>query len=251
MRIHGRAISLGALFVLIVACAQSRPAQVSARFDSRAVPLNPPCSAMLAERIPPPELFRERATGHLYDLYSVRSFPVSDLYTGKYVGVVERKRNGVSHGPSRALPGIGEGQSGCAKFWVSIPSGGSDPVAQGGIVLDRPGQAYLSQNALVCYHDGDNHPADARPEVMTIPDLCDRSPNARFVLSAAVHGGQPIEVAWTASGRGWRDDASTAIEEKYPGRSRESAVISVLKAMVEPGPWFPCEATACCRLFAS
>jgi hypothetical protein len=248
MRNSLKAISLFTISIVIVACNPKPKIEVSTVLALPSVPANGPCGDLI--RIPRAVHFSEHPTGHEYDVWSVTSFADPDLSRGKYVGIIERTQ-GLDHRPSRAIPGIEVGETGCAFFWLRIPTGGTQPEAIGGIVID-PNESWQSEQALVCYHTT-HHPADAIPVIKDFPDVCDRDTTSNVRLTATVQadtGWQTLNIVWKPSGEGWKHDATIALENALGSDPSRSAQVSALiTALAQPGPWFPCEASACCRLY--
>ncbi len=210
--------------------------------------LHPPqptaCSQVLA--IADPTIVNLMETGPT--IYGQRltiwNDPTLSVKAGKWVGIVSRDNSGNSAKPPH-FPDLPKNGKGCLFFKDTddpAPIGRHvDAYYQG----SNDGQVKHFPAALICYLDT-SHLPEAQPVPDTAADQCPIGSNAIYTVSPAfgVTLTIPIPVDSLGLDADLRKALDAALPAALPGRA------GFLRAAVAAaGPWFPCEASGCCRLY--
>lgn len=209
--------------------------------------MTPSCSTVLSNGIDSQtqESFDETDGGKHY-MWSLLDFKSGDITKGKWVGAIQVRP--VSDKPSKLLRGLRTGDTVCVRFKVNL---GPKRTAQAWFAPRSDVQTFF-RYAAYCDFTAPlparrEHAEHTHPRSQTDPGHC--TYGNRITLSVRTgNRTKSVTIPFPRDG-----NFTTAIEPsalKGTGllKAEYDALIKAFTA-AEAGPWFPCDAFGCCRVF--
>lgn len=216
--------------------------------QTRTILSNPACGTAVGNISTDTATFHDKSADFL--LYSMADFRTMDLSRGKFVGIIERKAGNT--GASTVFPTVTQGAIGCLLMFLSVPVGEQRAYPLGALLLSSNDTITVQMGGVaLCRHKAFAHHVKAPPAVVIDPKDCGK--DAEIFLSTTVRINATTTVTtneYTLSRGGtFTEEVKRLVADTTRQHQFSKAHHSMLKKLYDPGPWFPCEAAGCCRVF--
>lgn len=186
------------------------------------------------------------AGGARYTMWALGDFYNADLAGGSFIGVVELLPS--STGTPKLFPALSVGQHGCVHFKRDQ---GAPKAAHAFYEIweDNGHRHWPIPHAAFCHGDSSHqHPPHAPPHTEPDPDTCPRGDSVTATFSNPP--GQPVTVSFVFQHDTVEAGLRNALTDR--GGLAPDLIDKWVRAFAAvPGPWYPCSAISCCRVFSS
>jgi hypothetical protein len=186
--------------------------------------------------------------GVTHRLYSMKDFDTDDLGNGKWVGVVYRSDH-LTNVSSALFPPLNSEQYGCLMFIKYFDAAMAAVSSEAFFMVKNARFPWKLLRSAICEHDGWTHPPNTAPHLE--PDAGNCKTGSLVTVTISSTSDVPLTVQYTTTGRGTKDDLRAALagDSRFNTQYGTAGINSLAAAFASAGPWFPCAAAGCCRVF--